>query len=223
MQRQTTENISRLKATLSALLKDPDFLPDGGLFGFSLSHAYPVTRGETVLKELVPMLKGEDRMIRDTCSELGLGVSVKSVIRDDKTDHDYRWDLWNVPEEARYPPCIMMDKAEDLASWYQIEDPLVDYFAERNKGTLLHPFDKKYVDNNVREYHRDDPLRSKAVVWISELKEEKGGGYELPFVAYGNEATMKLEYVHLVLIAAFGPTKDRRNWEAYTGVEGMKL
>ncbi|KAF9255625.1 hypothetical protein L218DRAFT_975585 [Marasmius fiardii PR-910] len=43
------DSISSLKTALSSLLEDPDVLPDGGLFGFSLSHSYPVTQGETVL------------------------------------------------------------------------------------------------------------------------------------------------------------------------------
>ncbi|KAG7096265.1 hypothetical protein E1B28_003713 [Marasmius oreades] len=246
-----TDNAPNLISALSALLEDPDFLPNGGFFGFSLAHSYPVTRGETVLDDLIPMLKGEDCMIRDVCSELGLGVSIKSALQDTSSHHEYRWSKLKVPEEDQYRRCIMMDDVEDLTSRGSIEQELVDHFIEQGNATLLHPYDKKYVDSTMpidpavsfllayspmlaaaATMRKTDSPRSKAVAWISELEDNNSDSeeeekdhekYELPFATYGNEAMLGLEYVQLILLAALGPKNDRRNWKVYKGIKASMI
>ncbi|KAG7096247.1 hypothetical protein E1B28_003696 [Marasmius oreades] len=126
----------------------------------------------------------------DVCLELGLGVSIKSVIQDTSDRYEAKWKKLKVPKKARFLPCIMMDKPKELKGWGSAEVPLVDHFVERELGTLIHPYDKKFFEYTTPAYSGslpESPQRSKVVVWISELEERTGGGYELPFVAWENE------------------------------------
>ncbi|KAF7361145.1 hypothetical protein MSAN_01146300 [Mycena sanguinolenta] len=73
---------SEIHFCLSALLKDPKFLPTGGILGFGLRHAYPVN-SQTSLKKLKSFLKGVDALLVHTSELLGLKTSLKAVYSDD--------------------------------------------------------------------------------------------------------------------------------------------
>ncbi|KAG7096246.1 hypothetical protein E1B28_003695 [Marasmius oreades] len=142
-----------------------------------------------------------------------------------------------------------MDDVEDLMFQGSIEQELVDHFLEWGKGTLLHPYNKKYIDSRnpinptfsflltvapmlaaVATMQKPFP-RSKAITWISELvkyteeeeDQDENGGYEMPFATYGNLVTLGLEYVQLALLAAFGPRNNRCHWKLYNGINALMV
>ncbi|KAL0575721.1 hypothetical protein V5O48_006255 [Marasmius crinis-equi] len=194
------DHTSQLNATLSALLENPEFSPKGGFLGFGLTHSYPVVPGKTKLDDLIPVLKGSDQVISVACSQLGLNVSIKTAFEDED---------WNGVKQQ-----ILLDTAVDLSDYGQIEESWSVLFLEEGRGTLVHPYNKE--PSPVKGFYRSP--RSKAVTWISPLS-DCTSGYNSAYLAYGNEASLNLEYVKLSLVAAFGPSGDRGNWGAYDGEE----
>ncbi|KAJ6452252.1 hypothetical protein C8R45DRAFT_1041040 [Mycena sanguinolenta] len=73
---------SEIHSYLSALLKESTFLPQGGILGFGLRHAYPVN-SQTQLKKLKSSLKGVDALLVHTSELLGLKTSLNAVYSDD--------------------------------------------------------------------------------------------------------------------------------------------
>ncbi|KAG7097982.1 hypothetical protein E1B28_005290 [Marasmius oreades] len=184
----------KLRDTISALLDNPQFLPKGGLLGLALSHSYAVNPGSGgSLNGILQVLKGEDAVIRSACEDLGLGLSIQSVFGNQ----------------------VLLNHAIDLSSYGQIEESPIALLLREEGGTLIH----LYNGEPDWEYHREEGGdRSKAIAWIKGLSESKAG-YQSPFISYGNEANLELEYIHLTLVAAFGPVGDRKNWSAYKGEE----
>ncbi|KAG7097990.1 hypothetical protein E1B28_005298 [Marasmius oreades] len=180
----------KLRDTISALLDNPQFLPKGGLLGFALSHSYAVkSRGS--LNGILQVLKGEDAVIRSACEGLGLDLAIQSVMGNQ----------------------VLLDYAIDLSSYGEIEGSLVALVLNEGHGTLIHP----YNDEPDWEYGNEGDC-SKALAWIKGLSESRAG-YESPYIAYGNQANLGFEYIHLTLVVAFGPVGDRKNWSAYKGEE----
>ena len=58
-----TEEEAKLRQTLSALIENLDFLPDGGYLGFGLWYQYPIKTESSDLGSLVGALKGSDAVI----------------------------------------------------------------------------------------------------------------------------------------------------------------
>ncbi|KAH9968347.1 hypothetical protein BGW80DRAFT_1209092, partial [Lactifluus volemus] len=61
----------RFRSIFEALLKDPEFLPDGGTLGFGMRHVYPV-KANRGLKHIYSLLKGSDATIYQSLRALGL-------------------------------------------------------------------------------------------------------------------------------------------------------
>ncbi|KAL0575720.1 hypothetical protein V5O48_006254 [Marasmius crinis-equi] len=202
-------DVSQLKVALSALLDNPNFSPQGGLLGFGLTHSYPVIPGQTKLEDLLPVLKGSDQVISAACSELGLGVALKSVLEDPEiTSRYYLMYLDKRPPESKYPRQTLLDKAIDPSEYGQIEQSWSSLFAR--EGTQVHPHDKIPLITN-----------STSMLWILPLSDQSG--YEARYIAYGNQASLGLVYVKLSLVAAFGPSGDRMSWVADSGRENIQL
>ncbi|KAG7090305.1 hypothetical protein E1B28_011903 [Marasmius oreades] len=182
----------KLRDTISGLLDNPQFLPEGGLLGFALSHSYAVDlESKESLNGILQVLKGEDAVIHSACEDLGLGLSINSVL-------DQRF---------------LVNHPVDLSDYGEIsEEPLMDVVMENEVGTLIHSYDRKPV------WEYGGPEHSKAIAWIKDLR-EGGAGYKSSYISYGNEMSLEYEYIHLTLVAAFGPVDDRKNWSAYEGEE----
>lgn len=73
---------SDLTSSLSALLNDETFLPEGGILGFGLRHAYPVN-DRTSLHRMKSVLKGTDALLVRASEQLGLETSLKAVYSND--------------------------------------------------------------------------------------------------------------------------------------------
>lgn len=73
-----------LNAAFEAIIKDRDYLPEGGFIGFGLQHDYTlptVKRSPEFqsLDRLKSSLKGSDALIRKVCRDLGLKYSLQMV------------------------------------------------------------------------------------------------------------------------------------------------
>ncbi|KAJ7886218.1 hypothetical protein B0H14DRAFT_2434285 [Mycena olivaceomarginata] len=73
---------SDLTSSLSALLNDETFLPEGGILGFGLRYAYPVN-DRTSLHRMKSVLKGTDALLVRASEQLGLETSLKAVYSND--------------------------------------------------------------------------------------------------------------------------------------------
>ncbi|KAG7090307.1 hypothetical protein E1B28_011905 [Marasmius oreades] len=187
----TKTNFNELRDTISALLDNPQFLPKGGLLGFTLSHSYAVDpdSGDS-LNGFLQLLKGEDAVIYSACEDLGLCLSINSVLSER----------------------LLVSRALNLADYNDMEESIIDLIMAGIGGTLTHRHNRK----PVWEYG-DAKQRSKAIAWIKDFKKGQAG-YKSPVISYGNyPAVMGYEYIYLTLVAAFGPVDDRKNWSAYEG------
>ncbi|OSC96840.1 hypothetical protein PYCCODRAFT_1481692 [Trametes coccinea BRFM310] len=76
-----------IKDALLAYLRNPKVLPEGGLVGFGLRHAYPVPRSYgdpmTVVKK---GLKGSDAALYQACEALGLSPRLRLFMEEDEGD-----------------------------------------------------------------------------------------------------------------------------------------
>ncbi|KAG7098072.1 hypothetical protein E1B28_000046 [Marasmius oreades] len=187
-----TKTNLKLRDAISAILDNPQFLPNGGLLGFALSHSYAVdTQSSESLNEILRVLKGEDAVIRSACEDLGLDLSINCVIKNR----------------------LLLNHAIDLSDYGEIEGSLLNVVMRHERGTLTH----RYNGKPFWEYGQRGKY-SKAIAWIKHLGESQAG-YKSSYIAYGNQASLAFEYIHLTLVAAFGPVGDRKNWSAYKGEE----
>ena len=96
------ENEAAFREAFTALLEDPELLPNGGILGFGLKHGYPI---ENNLKHVYSVLKGGDVVVYQSIRALGyepvlymfykdryiahLGVLVNKVVDFPKGVYDY--------------------------------------------------------------------------------------------------------------------------------------
>ncbi|CAA7266077.1 unnamed protein product [Cyclocybe aegerita] len=176
--------------TLSALLADPNFLPEGGLIGFGLFHKYAF-RAEyprTKLSEIERNLKGLDAAVRNVCKSLHLAASLKTLYRDSMRKAEFC--LANEFADLGYP-------AEDGLLWYLMEAD----------GAIL-----AYGYGEEKRLKGDNPADIPSVVWITEASAVNK--FELTYIdAFGNKAGLGCAYMQLCLIAKVGPVGKRATGE----------
>ncbi|TFY74627.1 hypothetical protein EWM64_g9383 [Hericium alpestre] len=80
----TVANHTSIKTEMEALLRDPTFLPSGGLLGFGLQHVYPI---EKTLNHVHKVLKGSDAVVWRVCSELSAEPKIYLVYGNPKDDY----------------------------------------------------------------------------------------------------------------------------------------
>ncbi|KAI0684519.1 hypothetical protein BC835DRAFT_1553058 [Cytidiella melzeri] len=76
---------SAIRAALTALMEDADYLPEGGFVGFGLRHEYALSHDEYVKDTVKPFLKGSDAVLARVSEELGLETSVWVEYKDSST------------------------------------------------------------------------------------------------------------------------------------------
>jgi len=140
------EGVSNLQATLQGLLKNKEFLPDGGTLGFGLAHLYPISF-ETKLEKMIAHLKGADADVYRACRELKLKLSLKMIYEDSE-----EWDIG-----------IMLD---------EVTEAYYDPYNERYESALVENFGG--VPVNLTEGVNLDESRwvrggaePKRITWIS--------------------------------------------------------
>ncbi|CAA7266070.1 unnamed protein product [Cyclocybe aegerita] len=172
-----------LKASFEALLKDPTFLPDGCLVGFSLSHRYPFeVRGNRDLTKFFYLLKGADAAILHMCADLDLHPAIKAVYS------DY--------EETEF---CLMDSFCDFAD-EEVEDTLICYLEEQG-GQVVYPVEKGPLQS---EY---GPKKAVPIKWFK--FGDTPNTFETPYVAHGNEPSVDYAYGELCLVVDIPPAASR--------------
>jgi hypothetical protein len=99
------ENEQMFRSRLDALLKNPEFLPDGGRLGFGMRHEYQVIDR---LKHVYSLLKGSDATVYQSLRALGL----KPVLY-----LDYRYCECN--DEAE--DTVLLDRVPRFEYWHGVE------------------------------------------------------------------------------------------------------
>lgn len=177
-----------VKAVLSNLLLDSNFLPNGGHLGFGLRYQYsiPTTTSKkhtfplptTSLGSLLDNLKGSDATLIRVCRELGLDASLRVVY-------------------ASSLALIMLDAAPDLTTWGEVHsttEVLTKYFG----GNII-----KQLKDNIDD---QAPLDAD-VQWVTPMT--KFSRFKTHFPVYGNEASLNTTYGDVMALVSIGPPGNR--------------
>ncbi|KDR78105.1 hypothetical protein GALMADRAFT_1301839 [Galerina marginata CBS 339.88] len=132
--------LDQLKAALTALLSDPEFLPEGGLLGFGLSHKYPFNPSTTRLSQLVKRLKGSDADTRRICKALSLDVSLRAIYHGIYDGNS----------------CLLGNFA--VLGDQEIEDNVIYHINDQGRGTYVYEFG---------QYSEQD--EALPIVWVKPL------------------------------------------------------
>ena len=182
------EGISNFQATLQGLLKDPNFLPDGGTLGFGLAHLYPIDF-ETELEEMITYLKGADEEVYQAYRELQLQPSLKMIYEDS--------------EDSGFG--IMVDK---------VTQAYYDPYNERYESALVENFGGVPV-NLSEDVNLDDSrwieegAEPEFITWISPPDCERNKLQDVT-VAMGNDVSTGFIYSSPCLTVAIPAADDRK-------------
>ncbi|KAF9648975.1 hypothetical protein BDM02DRAFT_3167372 [Thelephora ganbajun] len=185
------KNTSNLQTTLRGLLKNPEFLPDGGTLGFGLAHLYPVTF-ETELREMATYLKGEDAHVYRACRELQLQPSLQVI--------------YSEADSFRDECGVMLDQI--------VRDP--DYECEDGdsyESTLIRELGgvlvNKTQDTVLKRPHwvSDGEGEEVFITWISPFNEQNQ--LEDISMTYGNEFCAGFIYCSPCIIVRIPAASDR--------------
>ena len=184
----------KIKRSLTTLLNDQTFLPDGGLLGFGLSHLYAISQ-DTDFDELGKSLKGTDAAIKRACDSLFLEVSVNAVY----TSDDY---------ETEGIACLLDDIPDlGLQQIDREEQDIAMYLKENSSGLFV--FDSDTM--SLRDARRKGFEDARPIVWLKPLT--KMNRIESPYVSYGNEATLDYIYVEICLVLEVQSFKNRETYD----------
>jgi hypothetical protein len=180
----------KIKELLKVLLNNPQFLPDGGLVGFGLSHLYPIGPKQNInLRELGKNLKGTDAAIKRACDSLSLDVSVKTVYN----------------SQIDWVSCLLDDIADPGVEPMMDEDVLV-YLQQKPGGLLV--FDEEAISGKDLEDLEVEFPDAKPILWLRPLA--KRNRLESAYVAYGNQPTLEYVYGEICLVLKVKAYEDRK-------------
>lgn len=178
--------LEEMRHSLFALLGDPEFLPNGGLIGFGLSHRYPFDINRTEPPQIYHDLRGPDALLGDLCRELGIDVSLKALYHnDDQPDF-----------------CLVDSFVSKYHINTEIEDSVMDL--------LVNEYDAIYCRDAAMEHgycQHTEGDETTPVVWIKALN--KSNALESIDAVYGNESSWGTLYGELCLVAAVVPASER--------------
>lgn len=181
--------VSALRESLSALLQDPNFLPEGGLLGFGLSHRYPVN-SNTDLNSFHGRLSGPDLLVRDLCRELRIKVALKALYRNDRG--------------AGF--CLSDNIITDIGEEVDGDDSIMTYLVNDRNAKYCRDCDL-LDDDYDSDSDMDTDMDFTTVVWVK--NPDEGNVVESHYVAYGNEAWMGHLYGEVCLVATVARAADR--------------
>ncbi|KAI0747534.1 hypothetical protein C8Q74DRAFT_1452974 [Fomes fomentarius] len=179
-----------LRETMSALLDDPTFFPDGGHLMFGLSHQYPIaptTKDDVArqaLQGVLRRLKANDAVIYKVMRELSLHASPQILYLCKQ-------------EYSRYYVEVACDRVIPLDQMGRVEEPVWNAMCQKGGMLLSRP---SYYDEMY-----DPPITR--VKWVT--KGPKFVRNKTTFIAYGNEASVGVVYWWVYLLVRVGPAGDR--------------
>ncbi|KAK6984888.1 Fe2OG dioxygenase domain-containing protein [Favolaschia claudopus] len=162
--------------TLRTLLADEEFLPNGGLLGFGLTHRYPIPSDEkhNRIEPLLKLLKGSDARIRSVAEDVGLSTKVKIVYDTYTVGYSY-----TSREDAKD---ILANDVINLDDWNEeVDGPLEE--ALESHGVVL-----SYDD----EDDSGDATDETRVHWV--VRFNRRNIAKSRYIGQGNEASMQFVY-----------------------------
>ena len=185
------QSASALKTTLQALLKRPEFLPNGGTLGFGLAHLYPVAPN-TDLGEIESCLKGEDWHVYQACRELQLQPSLQMIYDDDESGTEYG---------------IMMDRIT-MGLYYNYEDTSYEgALVEDLGGIPVNKTEGASLAGSTWVRHRHRRKKGEFITWVSPFNQRNQ--LQDINIAYGNQCTAGYIYCSPCLIVRVADARDR--------------
>ena len=178
----------KIKKSFESLLKDPKFLPRGGLVGFGLSHLYPIDQNVVNLHELGENLKGTDAAIKRACDSLSLNISVKTVYS----------------SEIKGVSCLL-DEVADLGDDMDIENDVLVRLQQYSDGLVVFDGRRMSAKDLEKRWYIED---AKPILWLRPLTNRNP--LSSPYVAYGNEPSLNYIYGQICLLLEVDAYKDRK-------------
>ncbi|KAI0668259.1 hypothetical protein C8Q78DRAFT_980479 [Trametes maxima] len=201
-------NAPKVEQALAAFLNDPDVLPDGGVLGFGLRHAYPVpAQWEAgILNKLRGWLKGADAALFRACDALSLEPLLRL--------------LHEGCEQGTKRLIILKDLVDGVPDDCSIDSHLM-YNADgvRAFRKYFHPEPCAEKRRRTVQYSGSASRRRRpfvAVHWVTERV--RANVMKQDFLAYGNEAYNDSLYVLVSLFVDVGPAGNRADISRVKGV-----
>jgi hypothetical protein len=173
-----------IKNALHGLLRNPTFLPSGGLLGFGFSHKYPFSQDTTSLSDLP--LKGTDAAIKHACDALALSSAVYAVYRGDDYNDNH---------------AVLLDHFADFGD-QEIESGVVEYLSGYDNGLVVYD-----LKDRRRRRRRTSMNDATPIMWVKPLA--KTNPFSSSYLHYGNEASLACVYGEICLVATVPPAQER--------------
>ncbi|KAJ6506390.1 hypothetical protein C8R47DRAFT_1241782 [Mycena vitilis] len=169
-----------LRSSLSSLLQDKEFLPEGGTLGFGLRYAYPVDN-RTDLQRMKSSLKGSDALLVRVSELLGLETSLKAVY----SDSDRGSVMLNrvLTGELDIP---------------EVEGSIIDEIHQNFSGEI--------IERDEYDVYSRSSSDVTEVTWITQMSNLID--LEATFISYGNEASLGYIYGDLALVVDVPAAED---------------
>ncbi|KAL7282826.1 hypothetical protein ACG7TL_002239 [Trametes sanguinea] len=188
-------NAGAIQDALLAYLSNPQVLPEGGLVGFGLRHAYPVPRSYgdpmTVVKK---GLKGSDAALYQACEALGLYPRLRLFMEED--EGDFMSDSMQRLAENTYDRCEYFDVYRGVVKF---EDERLSDDSESADGSDDWSL---YKPTPSPSDHPPMP-----VYWVTQRNSQNATSQA--YVSYGNEACLSHFYVQVALVADAKASRER--------------
>ena len=147
-----TEEEANLRQTLSPLIENLDFLPDGGYLGFGLRYQYPIKTESSHLGSFVGALKGGDAVIKRVADELNMNAQLKLVYEEEEeeeedwggdSDEEVEEDADEEQEGGSRTRWILLDDVNQYPGSILEDDDSVKVSVASSGGVILCKPDKK--------------------------------------------------------------------------------
>ena len=194
-------NLSRVRTTLSTLLSDPTFLPNGGTLGFGLRHLYSLPTSfkhdNNALEELKASLKGDDAALFHALTQLSLAPSLYAVFEDDSITADDTRTLVACPRVVKFHT---HDETKDVPVWQKLCRNFGGVLINASQATLAEAANMAGA-----------PVQNRVVQWVTQLSDVNR--VLTRFVAYAPEPIHEpmMGYLHqrICLLVDVGPAGQR--------------
>jgi 2-oxoglutarate-Fe(II)-dependent oxygenase superfamily protein len=218
----------RFRTALSALLENPDFLPDGGMLGFGLRHVYQVEGGGGL-----DHVKGSDAIEN---SEFLLGVSagmlnfgLQYLYEVDGGGLDHVYGLLKGSDATVYRAVRALGFEAVLYLYYETrshgcpftEAGIIDRVMQNEGSSQVYNFIDELPNHGGFVIRLEGEHREPKVVeelhWVTPVT--TFNRQSSAYVRYGNEASLGLTYGDVSLIVRIGKAGERL---AYPAIAQLK-
>ncbi|KAJ8453806.1 hypothetical protein ONZ45_g19561 [Pleurotus djamor] len=185
----------------------PSFLPEGGWVGYPLKHAYAYgQRGD--LGHVADNLKAADVAFLRACNRLNINASIKVVYKVTDSERRNRYiSFSHVPTET-------VDNGEHEEGRFSILMELEDAVEVTWDGLS----EREYVGDDDDDDSDGDVRVERHIHWLKKPQFSdyfhKFRGPDLPWVHYGNQATLNFDYGSFYFLLEVEPYVEREELAA---------